>query len=449
MFTTSQGILNATMKLNINFSKEYPLNSDYRKNKIELLKTIINNQINASSLFDTTGGVDVKEALETVLLKANAPINKLVSVATDGAPAMVGKHVGLIGLLKSDPKYPEFIPVHCLIHREHLVAKHFNFSIVLKSVTEIVNYIRSNAKNHRQFKNFIDELDLADKPNDLSFYCAVRWLSSSDALYKFVELLEPIKSFLIEKKKTFEILDDMNFLQDLLFLTDIMQHLQSLNLSFQGKEKIISDLAQTIFSFLKKITLFQRDLTLKTFKHFPQMKKMIISNPSIQYDDHKIESYREKLQNLLEDFQKMFIDLHALKSSLGFILNPFLIDIIGDGCPIPSNIVEEVSQFETELLDLQENQNLLMLHKTLTLLEIWKIVPEVKYPLLKKISIKFISIFGSTYTCESLFSTMKFVKSKYRGNLTTEHLSELLRTATTSLKPDFKRLTSKVQNLSA
>ena len=206
----------------------------------------------------------------------------------------------------------------------------------------------------------------------------------------------------------------MNFLQDLLFLTDIMQHLQSLNLSLQGKEKIISDLAQTIFSFQKKITLFQRDLTLKTFNHFPQMNKMIISNPSIQYDDHKIESYREKLQNLLEDFQKMFIDLHALKSSLGFIINSFLIDIIGDGCPIPSNIVEEVSQFETELLDLQEDQNLLMLHKTLTLLEFWKIVPEVKYPLLKKISIKFISIFGSTYTCESLFSTMKFVKSKYQ-----------------------------------
>ncbi|XP_065658189.1 general transcription factor II-I repeat domain-containing protein 2-like [Hydra vulgaris] len=102
-------------------------------------------------LKDTICGVDIKEALETVLVKANAPINKLVSIVTDGAPAMVGKHFGLIGLLKSDPKYPEFIPVHCLIHREHLVVKHFNFSIVLKSVSEIVNYIQSNAKNHRQF----------------------------------------------------------------------------------------------------------------------------------------------------------------------------------------------------------------------------------------------------------------------------------------------------------
>ena len=155
-----------------------------------------------------------------------------------------------------------------MIHREHLAVKHFNFPNVLKPVMEIVNYIRSNAKKSQTEKNFINELDLADKPNDLSFYCAVRWLLSSNVFYRFVELLEPIKSFLIEKKKTFEILHSMNFLQDLLFLTGVMQHLQSLNL--KGKKKL-SDLAQTIFSFQKKINLFQRDLTLKTFNHFPQM----------------------------------------------------------------------------------------------------------------------------------------------------------------------------------
>ncbi|XP_047129541.1 general transcription factor II-I repeat domain-containing protein 2A-like [Hydra vulgaris] len=175
---------------------------------------------------------------------------------------------------------------------------------------------------------------------------------------------------------------------------------------------------------------------------------MITSNPSIQYDDDKIESYLDKLKDLQKDFQKRFKDLHELKSSLGFIVNPFLINIISNGCPIPEKMLEDISQFEMELLDLQEDQNLLMLHKTITFMEFWKIVPEVKYPQLKKIAIKFISIFGSTYTCESLFSTMKFVKSKYRANLTNEHLSELLRTATTSLKPDFKKLTSKVMSIS-
>ncbi|XP_065650307.1 general transcription factor II-I repeat domain-containing protein 2-like [Hydra vulgaris] len=284
-------------------------------------------------LKDTTRGIDLKEALDTVLVKANVPKNKLVSVATDGAISMVGKHIGLMGLLNSDPTYPEFIPVYCVIHQEHLATKHFNFPIVFKSVVEIVNYVQSNAKNYRQFKNFISELDLADKPSDLSFYCVVRWLSSSDVLYRFVELLEPIKCFLLEKQKTFEIFEDVNFLQDLLFLTDVMQHLPNLNLSLQGKEKNIYDLAQTIFSFQKKIALFQKDLTLKTFNHFPQMKKMI-HNPNFT---------------------------------------------IHDGCPIPENILEETSQFEIELLDLQEDKNLQMLHKTIALLDFRKMVSEVKY----------------------------------------------------------------------
>ncbi|XP_065683999.1 general transcription factor II-I repeat domain-containing protein 2B-like [Hydra vulgaris] len=286
-----------------------------------------------------------------------------VSVATDGASAMAGKHLGLIVLLKSDPKYPEFIPIRCVVHRQHLAAKHFNFLIVFKSVLKIVNYIRANAKNHRQFRNFINELDLADEPSDVSFFCS-------------------------------------------------------------GKEKNISDLAQTIFSFQNKIILFQKDLSLKKINHFPQMKEMINFNPLIQYDDNKIESYLDKLKDLQKDFQKRFKDLHELKSSLGFIVNPFLINIISNGCPIPEKMLEDISQFEMELLDLQEDQNLLMLHKTITFMEFWKIVPKVKYPQLKKIAIKFISIFGSTYTCESLFSTMKFVKSKYRANLTSEHLSE-------------------------
>ena len=69
------------------------------------------------------------------------------------------------------------------------------------------------------------------------------------------------------------------------------------------------------------------------------MKKMIISNP---YDDYKIESYREKIQNLLEDFQNRFKDLHALKSSLGFIVNPFLIDIISNGCLSKKNTIKYI-----------------------------------------------------------------------------------------------------------
>ena len=88
------------------------------------------------------------------------PPSKLVSVATDGALAMEGKRVGVIGLMKCDPNISEFLPIHCIIHRQHLAAKHFRYEDVIKTVLEIVNFIRLNGKNHRKFLNFVEELEL-------------------------------------------------------------------------------------------------------------------------------------------------------------------------------------------------------------------------------------------------------------------------------------------------
>jgi len=39
---------------------------------------------------------------------------------------------------------------------------------------------------------------------------------------------------------------------------------------------------------------------------------------------------------------------------------------------------------------------------------------------------------------------IKIIKSKYRSNLTDDHPTELLRTAPTSIQPDLKKLTKKV-----
>ena len=87
---------------------------------------------------------------------------------------MVGKRVGLIGLMKCDPNFSEFLSIHCIIHREHLATKHFRYEDVIKTVLEIVNFIRVNGKNYIQFRNFVEELELKDAPSDVSFYCVVR-----------------------------------------------------------------------------------------------------------------------------------------------------------------------------------------------------------------------------------------------------------------------------------
>ncbi|KAK0141205.1 SCAN domain-containing protein 3 [Merluccius polli] len=64
-----------------------------------------------------------------------------------------------------------------------------------------------------------------------------------------------------------------------------------------------------------------------------------------------------------------------------------------------------------------------------------------KYPNVKQAALKLLSMFGSTYVCESLFSTLELVKSKHRSALTDTHVKELLRVATTEYEPDLRKIT--------
>ena len=57
-----------------------------------------------------------------------------------------------------------------------------------------------------------------------------------------------------------------------------------------------------------------------------------------------------------------------------------------------------------------------------------------------------ISLFGSTYICEQLFSRMKFTKNKNRTKITDVHLEDSLRLSTTSIEPNIDALVSLKQN---
>lgn len=140
-------------------------------------------------------------------------------------------------------------------------------SVVLK----ILNYISSGSKIHCQFKNFVESLEY-NIPNDVPWYCLVRWLSVNNVLTKFFDLLEPIKIFLKEKEKNFPQLLNPQWLRDMSFFTDVVHHLATLNMSLQGQNKFINNLVQDIFSFQNKLKLFQRDLRINNLNHFPNLK---------------------------------------------------------------------------------------------------------------------------------------------------------------------------------
>lgn len=60
----------------------------------------------------------------------------------------------------------------------------------------------------------------------------------------------------------------------------------------------------------------------------------------------------------------------------------------------------------------------------------WYFISEDKYPNLRQIALHLTAMFGSTYLCESAFSEMKIIKSKYRNRLTDEHIVIVLAIST-------------------
>ena len=80
----------------------------------------------------TTRGVDVYNVVKEFLVQKKVPLEKLVAVTTDRAPAMIGQHAGFIAHCKGDPDFPKLLHYHCIIHQHALCAKVIGFEHVMK-----------------------------------------------------------------------------------------------------------------------------------------------------------------------------------------------------------------------------------------------------------------------------------------------------------------------------
>lgn len=67
------------------------------------------------------------------------------------------------------------------------------------------------------------------------------------------------------------------------------------------------------------------------------------------------------------------------------------------------------------------------------------------YPNMRKCDSFLTAVFGSTYLCESAFSHMKIIKSKYRSTMTDDHLEMCLRMAVSSYCSDCATLADSIQ----
>lgn len=189
-----------------------------------------------ASMKDTTTGADIFTEVQKAVKKYDLPWQKLAGITTDGAPAMIGIRNGVIGQLQQhftkSNLQGSYMTYHCIIHQEVLCSKIANMSHVLQPVIKTINFIRSKGLNHRQFQEFLQDLDSTH--SDVVYHTEVRWLSCGSALKTFFDLRNEIRSFLIQKEKPLAQLEDGAWLCDLAFLVDIVAHLNNLNKLIQG-----------------------------------------------------------------------------------------------------------------------------------------------------------------------------------------------------------------------
>ena len=87
---------------------------------------------------------------------------------------------------------PEMILVHCVIHRQNLVAKNISpvLNEALHSIIKRVNAIKANAKYEPQHQE--DHVRLL-------LHTEVRWLSKGNCLQRLMVLLDALSEFLGDK----------------------------------------------------------------------------------------------------------------------------------------------------------------------------------------------------------------------------------------------------------
>lgn len=384
-----------------------------------------------------TRGEDIYNIFRTYANSINMPLHKLSAITTDGAPAMVGKNKGFIAFCEKDESFPRFLAYHCIIHQEALCCKILPFDHVMKIVTNIINSIRAAPLQHRLFIALVEDTDTEDKVHDLILHTEVRWLSKGRVLARFVKFIEKIKTFLNNKNVNYDELSDTSWLVDLGFLTDIMEKLNSFNLELQGKDKNIAEMISSVNSFKAKLALLISHLQIKSLAHFPHMKNMLGDNEMNE------SLFIKHLQLLQKQVEERFSQFRNIEPIVSFCINPFTcqINVMELAAGISDLVQGKAEELELEILDLKND----IVLKSLMSEDLWKIVDKERFPSLKKAAYKIKSFFGSTYLCESLFSNMNFIKSRYRSRLTDEHLYDCLLTGLSPYSPNYEALANSMQ----
>lgn len=386
-------------------------------------ESLVQELLFARQLETDTKGESVFRVVENFFKEKDIPLTNILACATDGAPSMTGRHRGFISFLKK--AVSGVFTVHCVIHRQHLVAKNLSGRLhkSLSTVITAVNKIKAHALNSRLFRQLCTEND--EDFERLLLHTEVRWLSKGNCLRHFYSLFKTVVEFFQDSNSV--LCDELrNIKHDIAYLSDVFTKFIEVNLQLQGNEVNLIKVKSALSTFLSKLQLFKRNIARRELFQFPSLSELE-KEKSIPDDD--LQVYCAHLDELHRDMSARFQDLFLLKIP-DWVINPFL-DI--------SN--EETGMVEEELISLQNDIELRPKFKK-SYQDFWlqKNISD-RYPSLwNKVKMYFIA-FPTSYLVERGFSAVTQLLSKQRNRLKITERGDL-RLLLSAFQPDVEKLIS-------
>ena len=374
------------------------------------------------SLRTTTTAKDIYETFVCYLKDKEIPLDNIKSCAADGAPSMMGKKNGCLMLMKKDN--PELTTVHCVIHRENLVAKNLSPELnrILTAVIKCINFIKGNPKTERLFKAFCQDGD--EQYVRLLHHTQVRWLSKGKCIERFVQLYDSLLEFCIDTgTDIMEPLRDDDAKAMIHYLADIFSKLNVLNCQLQGADKTLVDAKSKVFGFVAKLQGWRDEVARRDFTRFLNLGQ------SQSVSDYVLNVISDHLLSLIADFKLRFEDLQTIDFPDWMTqLQPFL-------CSLQSTAADE----RDEVADLQNDISAQAIFRSKGQLMWCNKQMAERYPGLTSKARKLLLPFPTSYLVECGFSAVANILSKKRNKHDTCRRGDL-RLKLTHLKPSIKAL---------
>uniref|UniRef100_A0A5S6QPJ2 DUF4371 domain-containing protein n=1 Tax=Trichuris muris TaxID=70415 RepID=A0A5S6QPJ2_TRIMR len=376
----------------------------------------------ARELETDTKGESMFFVLKILLAEKEIPLTNIISVATDGAPSMLGNQRGFLAYLKQ--AVPNVMTVHCVIHRQHLVAKHLSSRLhcSLQHAVAAINKIKINSLNVRLFRKLCDEND--EEYNRLLFHSEVRWLSKGNALNRLYAVFETVLK-LFEEHDVLLYENLKKFQGDIAYLADLYFKFNEVNLLLQGDNLNSVKTKGVISAFITRLQMFEGNLAQGVFHQFPNLCEM---KGSGKIRDQDVDVYCDHLNMLCQELRVRFEDILCMEIP-SWVIDPF-------SCA--ENAAVDIQE---ELIELQTNEELKLTFKNGC--QAFWLQPQIPnlYPRLWTVVKKLLIAFPSSYLVERGFSVVTDLLSKKRSRLQIAKRGDL-RLRLTSFQPNIQKLIS-------